>query len=479
MNTHIYKVKCLTLACLSLLITTSCDPTSPEMSTEEYLDSDAPMTSWVVGINKELALCMGTYAELLDVATDNYRNVYSRSNREFDKPNILYTDSDVEELQRYVGKLRQMALYALNDIAPVDAPTDSQLQDIYTALTFSYILAGENFTAIPAEENGEPATRQQQLQLAIATLNEADACISSTSFTPLRHTLLARIYRDLGDKEQAVAHAQAAIEADATFLATVGYDEANSVVNNIKDRSYSANWWEPLPRLDFLDPKYQSDDASQCIAIAKAEEDYLILAEAATTDDALMSTFKDSYLHPFFELIASRGSATFTDELEMREYTVGDITLNLNTDEWLVRASEGETALSGLILNRATAPITVPAVSGTSVTAEQLNAATGDEFLQLVYLMRQEVFFAEGRRFADLGMLLPLCEVEAAKISYRDSDIDVTEYTTAYIPDYLPTEQYGMDDYTVDAQSHIITITHNLNALIVSNKTRTDIVPFE
>lgn len=117
----------------------SCTPDSPEMSADEFLEVDKPMTYWVNGINKEMALAVGSFAELLDVATDNYRNVYSRSNREFDKPNIQYTDIDVENLQRHVGKLREMSLYALNTIAAHDTPTDEQLADIYTAWAYSYI----------------------------------------------------------------------------------------------------------------------------------------------------------------------------------------------------------------------------------------------------------------------------------------------------------------------------------------------------
>ena len=93
--------------------------------------------------------------------------------------------------------------------------------------------------------------------------------------------------------------------------------------------------------------------------------------------------------------------------------------------------------------------------------------------------MRQEVFFAEGRRFADLGMRLPLCEVEAVKISQRNPNIDVTKYTKAYIPEYIPTEEYGMDNYVVDNVNKVITIKYNMNHEIIRNKTLDSIVPFE
>ncbi len=473
------KALCLALNLALCLAVTSCDPKSPDTTAEDFLASDKPMAAWVNGINKEMAMAVGTYAELLDVATDNYRNVYSRSNREFDKPNIRYTDSDVEVLQRYVGKLREMSHYALNTIAAVDAPTDAQLADIYTALAYSYILAGENFTALPLVENGEPVEWESHLRKAIEVLNEAGDKVSVADFNPVMHTLLARIYHRLGDKAAALDNARRAIDLDRVFVAAVQFDEANGVVSAIKDRSFSTNWWEPLPRLDFLDPKYQSDAVSQSIAYAKAEENYLIIAEACAADANELAAFKTSMLPELFALIAQRGVASFTDSLEMRGYSEGNVTVNLNTSDWKVRASATNIAREGLVLNRVRGAISVPVISGTSVTEDMMRLAEGDDFLELVYLMRQEVFFAEGRRFADLGMRLPLCEVEADKVSRRYPDIDMTPFASAYIPAFIPAEEYGMDAYDVDVESRTVTVRYNMNREIVKNKALPCIVPFE
>lgn len=473
------NIKCAAIAMLALVSLASCDPKSPETSEDDFLASETPMTSWVNGINKEMALAVGTYAELLDVATDNYRNVYSRSNREFDKPNIKYTDSDVENLQRYVGKLREMSDYALNTIARNDAPTDEQLKDIYTALALSYIFAGENFTALPMTENGDPVTWERHLEKAIEVLEKAQEEVKNTEFRPVCHTLMARAYYRLGNKEKARENAAKALEYDNSFCATVQFDETNGVVSTIKDRTFSANWWEPLPRLDFLDPKYQDNAASQRIAYAKAEEDYLILAECCVGNDAELADYKLNMLPQLFTLINSRGTAEFTDDLEMREATSANGVVNLNTSDWKVKASAGEEAKSGLILNRKSNAIKVPAISGTSVTLDDMQDASDDDFLELLYLVRQEVFFAEGRRFADLGMRLPLCEVEAAKIQRRNPAIDLSEYTKVYIPAYIPTEEYGLDSYTVDDVNKVVTIKYNMNHEIVKNKSLSCIVPFE
>lgn len=470
----------ITVAFFTSVMLVSCDPKSPETSDSDFLASAHPMTPWVNGIDKEMALAIGTYAELLDVATDNYRNVYSRSNREFDKPNIRYTDSDVENLQRYVGKLREMSTYALTTIAPVDAPSDAQLKSIYTALAMSYILAGENFTALPMVENGQPEQWSKHLQKAIEVLGEAKEKVKAADFIPVCHTLLARAYYRLGDKEKAKENAMVALQADNAFCATVRFDETNGVVSTIKDRTFSANWWEPLPRLDFLDPKFQDAAATQNVAYAKAEEDYLILAECCAADAAELAEFKNGMLQQLFSLIESRGVNTFVDDLEMREAvaTTG-VKVNLNTSDWKVKASATDEAKSGLVLNRKSGEIHVPAVSGTSLSLSEVRNAQGDDFLELLYLLRQEIFFAEGRRFADLGMRLPLCEVEAAKVKRRYPGMDITSCVEAFIPSFIPSEEYGLDNYTVDEANKVVTITHNMNREIVKNKHLDCVVPFE
>ena len=87
-----------------------------------------------------------------------------------------------------------------------------------------------------------------------------------------------------------------------------------------------------------------------------------------------------------------------------------------NSSAYRVAASADDPLRSGLVLDRQ-APnlIAIPYISGTSVTAEMIDQpATVDALLEIVYLMRQEIFIAEGRRVADLGIRLPVCETEAA-----------------------------------------------------------------
>ena len=95
-----------------------------------------------------------------------------------------------------------------------------------------------------------------------------------------------------------------------------------------------------------------------------------------------------------------------------------------------------------------------------------------DSALELVYLMRQEIFFAEGRRPADLGIRLPLCEVEAAHAS------NGAAYTEAFIPTFVP-QNYGLDEFTIDDAAKTVTIKHNMNHIIATNAKAKEVVPFE
>jgi hypothetical protein len=85
--------------------------------------------------------------------------------------------------------------------------------------------------------------------------------------------------------------------------------------------------------------------------------------------------------------------------------------------------------------------------------------------------MRQEIFFAEGRRASDLGFRFPVCEIEAANTS------SAAGYTEAQIqiPDSIA-EKKEMDAFTMDATKKEVIIKYNMNKVIVENKE--DIIPF-
>jgi hypothetical protein len=139
-----------------------------------------------------------------------------------------------------------------------------------------------------------------------------------------------------------------------------------------------------------------------------------------------------------------------------------------------VKPSPDEAPVSGLVLDRQSGPISVPGVSGTSVTVGQINdASTTDELLTLIYLMRQEMFIAEGRRTVDLGIRYPVSEGEVRSNPNIAPD---NPATAAQIPEFIPGDGL-MDDFSVDENSEIVTIAVNMNRVLVDNKSSDLVLP--
>ena len=259
--------------------------------------------------------------------------------------------------------------------------------------------------------------------------------------------------------------------ARSDFVRQVEFDGDNAVNNPIQEAVWGT-WFQPLPRLDFLDPKYFQLSATEQrpINIAKAEENYLILAEACLA--AMDEAGAKDYMRQLLVLVQSRPVQDgINDQLEGRFN--GGFKHYPDSPEYRVAASEGEPFREGLVLDRRKpALISIPYISGTSVTDEMIDNASGiDGTLELLYLMRQEIFFAEGRRVADLGIRMPVCEVEAANTPSAAGYID------AVIPPFIPLNQ-GMDDFTMDEDAKEVTITYNMNRIIVENKSSEYVAPF-
>ena len=179
------------------------------------------------------------------------------------------------------------------------------------------------------------------------------------------------------------------------------------------------------------------------------------------------------HLTALLQLVQKRPIQTdINDQLEGR-YN-GGLKSFPNDPTYRVQASPTDSLRAGLIIDRRPPHlITLPYISGTSVTQAMIDGLDNhDSALELVYLMRQEIFFAEGRRPADLGICLPLCEAEAANTE------NGAPYTEAWIPSFVP-QNYGLDDFTVNDEAKTVTITHNMNRIIVENAHSKDVVPFE
>ncbi len=464
---------------LAVLLLVSCDLVKPDdvvnpnVDESAFLNSDNPMETWVNGTEKEFALCMSDFVELMEILSDNYYNNYTRSSKVFDIPQLLYTDADVTRLQRNVGKLREMADYGLNTVARVDAnTTDADRFHLLYIKAYSFVLAGDFFLALPVQSGGELVEWQEQLRTAMTVLDEALGYAQTDADRAFVHALYARAAYRLGEKALAQSHAAQSLSLDATLCKQVKFDSKNGVLNTAQEAIWGT-WFQPLPRLDFLDPKYyQLTSTDQTpITVAKAEENYLILAEAAVAEGNLGSA--KTQLGNLLQLVNSRPVQTDVDDQLEGRYNGGHRHFP-NDPNYRVQASATDSLRTGLIIDRR-APhlITVHYISGTSVTQAMIDGLTTKEsVLETIYLLRQEVFFAEGRRPADLGIRLPVCEVEAAAVK------GASAYTTAQIPSFIPLNQ-GLDDFTVDEEAQTVTIAYNMNRVIVDNARSNEVVPFE
>ncbi len=467
---------------MAMTVLSSCDLLTPgdiinpNVDEETFKKTTNALQTWVNGTNSTFATTVSQYVELTEILSDDYFNNYSQSSKVFDFPTILYTDQDVTNLQRGVGSLREMAQNGLDNISKADRTmTTAQEFNLRYIEGYSYLLAGEYFVGLPQENGGEIKDWKENLNKAIETF---DACLplaATDDDKAFVNTLLARAYYRLGDKAKAVEYAKAALNVAGSFIKQVTFDGKNGVDNSFQGYIYGSPYgtaFQPLPRLDFLDPKYfqTSDPLEQRpICIAKAEEPYLIIAEAEIADNDLAQAKQT--LCALLSLVQSRPVMTgVNDQLEQRDN--GGYKKYPNSSEYKVAASPDDPFRSGLILDRQ-APhlIDIPYVSGTSVTTEMIEQCDGqDNLLQLLYLLRQEIFFGEGRRAADLGIRFPVCEIEAANTPSEG-------YTKAQIPSFIPLNQ-DMDAFTIDDEAKTVVIKYNMNKVIVDNKKSEYVAPF-
>lgn len=468
---------------LATAILASCDLVqpgdiiNPNVDDETFIHSPNAMTTWLNGTNSKLATTVGTFVELTEILSDDYFNNYSQSSKVFDFPTILYTDQDVTNMQRGVGTLREMALKGINTLSQTDkTTTQTQLFNLYYIEGYAYLLAGENFLGLPVVNGGEIKDWKTNLNLAIETFHTALGMAQTAADKAFILTLVARAYYKLGDETHAVEYARQALDNSTDFVKQVEFDGKDGVNNSFQGYTYGNPYgyaFQPLPRLDFLDPKYfQTNDPQEQrpICIAKAEEPYLIIAEAAIADNRLAEA--QQTMKTLLSLVKSRPVQNdINDQLEGRDN--GGYRKYPNSSAYRVAASSGEELRSGLVLDRQKPHlISIPYISGTSVTEAMIDRCdTQDDLLQMLYLMRQEIFFGEGRRASDLGIRLPVCEVEAANTPSSEG------YTTALIPSFIPLNQ-DMDAFTMDEKQKTVVIKYNMNQVIVNNKHSEYVVPF-
>ncbi|RXK86049.1 RagB/SusD family nutrient uptake outer membrane protein [Filimonas effusa] len=450
---------------------------NPNITEDTFIGSDQSASIWLNGTYRQLALVLNEVVVDAEITSDNYYNNSSLSNKVFDIPTILYSDLDVDNMQRAIGKLREMGSYGIEKIFPSDRlGTPSVKAEMYFLRGYAYLLGAETMNGLPMTANGRVGETTELLDSAINDFKQAVALHANATLRNSYNLALARAYYQKGDKTNAVAYAAIVKNANPLQLLQAVYDGQNGVSNTMQTYTYSSstNTFAPLPRLDFLDPKlYHTGNITtdqKPISILKGEEAYLIMAEAALGNQQLAEA-KTTLKSLLTDVVAKRPTVTIFDTLEKRKGNRSDYAQSAAVK---VKADAGATAVSGRILDRSAAAggIKVYTISGTSVTAADIDAAgTIDELLYILCLMRQEIFISEGRRMTDLGIRFPVSQVEQL------NNPNVTNaQTIATIPAYIPAAT-GMDNFSYDKTAGIVTIKYDMNKILVQNKNSKGVLP--
>lgn len=470
------------LILITLFVLPACELTeveNPNVTNDKFLDAPQAMASWMEGMRRQMAITIIPIVELTELTSDNYFNNRTLSSKVFDLPQIATADIDVLRLQTEIHRLRRMAEYGLEEVAPADArTTDDDLAELFFYKGVADLYSGEYFVGLPVENVGRVLTADEHYNLAIQDFEQVVGLTSQPVFRLAARLALARIAYHQGDISKAVNEAEAVIQEAPELNFSVVFDGVNGPSNTMQFFLFdsSNDEFAPLPRLDFLDPKYFSIGNptldQKPISIFKGEEAYFIKAEAQIAQNNIagaQQTLKDMLA----DVIANRPVVMLDDSRETR--SGGNRDDYPLTDDVVVRFSPDAEPVAGLVLDRQAGEISVPLVSGTQVTAGDIDAAgTEEDLLELLYLMRQEVFIAEGRRLVDLGIKYPVAENEAT----GNANIDLSsDFLQPQIPSFIPLDGQ-MDDFIYDMENQVVTIDVNMNRVLVENRTSPFVLPF-
>ncbi len=471
----------LTLIATSILI--GCGefkPTNvvnPNVTDKAFVGSPGAGAAWLLGTQRQFAITLNDVVVNTELASDNYFNNYTTFDQKFDVPVLEYIDPQVTTIQGDIATLRVMGTFGLDTVFAHDSSvTPNNRAELLFYRGMANLFSGENFVALPASANGPIVTWQALLTSAIADFTAARSMSTDPVATQSYTLALARAYYRLGDKPNAVKEATALLAANPTFIRNAVFDPVNGPTNTMQTvLTSSVNNFQPLPRLDFLDPKYpnRGPNIQSPIAVLKAEEAHLIIAEGLLSDNNVAGA-KDR-LKQLLTLVQSRKVELVDDRIQLRGRAGGKIVYP-NSSATKIAFAPGGPLLSGYVLTRSAGTIPVATVSGTSVTSARIDAiSTVDDGLYVLYLMRQEIFIGEGRRMADLGMRMPVAQTEVLANSNATAG---AAYTQGQIPSFIPLA-FGMDSFKYDSTAKTAIMAFDMNQVLVQNKTSPFVLPFK
>ena len=447
---------------------------NPNLSSESIIGQANSSKTWLKGTERQTAIALNGVLTISEIASDNYENTNTFFNQFLDKLDIRSVDPSMNIAFRGLSRLRETAKFGLDQIGPND-PTydDASKSDFHFYLGLSYMMTGEYFDATPIVEAGPAVSSADQMQLAIDNFTEAiNANPSNLKAVAGR----ARANYNAGNQVAAVADANTVLNTDPNFLFTISFDPVNTSASNdglaytknelqlaLQERG-SFDDLQPLPRLDFADPKMAIINAStdSDVPVLKAEEMLLILAEANSAsglDPLAQQNLRDCRI-----LALSRTQGILNESTEGRTQKQPG-----SRPDTAAVVVDGR---SGLVLNRDENTI-ISVISTTSVTDAMISAAVGDNLLEMIYLMRQEIFIAEGRRIIDMGVTFVMHDNELLQNPNLTAAAGMPN-----TPPFIAAVADQLDAFTYDPVALTATTTVNVNALIVANKATDFVCPF-
>ncbi|MGH7477027.1 MAG: hypothetical protein ACRELD_12105 [Longimicrobiales bacterium] len=415
------------------------DPTeveNPRTTVEDLADAEQPTAALLPGVRAQFARALNGVVSTTENVSDNYSVHGTGILKEHDEPRavtpvVMNSTGDASGSAYWnLQELRAFSEFVLDDIVPNDTTAQAEhVAEIQFYRALAYLMLAENFVAVPLEPDGAPVPADQLLETAIAGLNASLQTAPAGELATAVRAALARAYRVDGDAAQAGNNASAALVDDGPFVFAQDYD-ATSIDNTPHDFlvQRALQEMQPLPRLDFLDPKFTSEEAA--IPFAKAEEMHLILAEIALEAGDLGGA--RNQIAAAVELAQGRPTETFSDN-DLRKN--GDLTIRPRHAEFLVAACPTCPFRADLVRTRP-GPVPVPVITGTSLNADSVRALASEmEVRHALHLARQEMLLLEGRRMSDLGIRLPMMLREIdANLNIADGDLGTEPLVPAYIP---------------------------------------------
>ena len=453
------------------------DPTqvnNPTTTDDDLAQASNPTEALLPGLRAQFARMINAYV-VAEVVTDNYSIHGTGIVVDMDDPGAIKPDlvngtgTSVSGIYWNVQELRALGDFVIDEIAPNDETASaSLLAEAHYYRGMAFLTMGEVFSFAPHEEDGTPQPASAALTKALADLQ------AGAAFGGQASAAMARAHRLMGDAGAAQSAANAVLAAAPSFLFAQGYDATtlnNTSVAFLVLRALQE--MQPLPRLDFLDPKYTTRDAA--IPIAKAEEMHLILAEAALASNDMSGAAEQ--LAAAIRLAETRDTVEFDDTDERRN---ADLSLRPRNSEIMIRADADSPFRAGLVLDRPAKDLEIPAVSGTSLDADSVAALDdANELWHALWLARQEILLLEGRRLADLGIKLPMMLREIDQNgNINEGDPGTTVEVPSWVPlnpryaidIYSPVKLYDGDSADAELLSTEVTMGVDMNRVLTENR---------